>query len=110
MSTTFFETKVEKKPRINPLGLKGIDLIEFIVDNADQWADFFVTKYGMSRRVFADGKFRRAGPPGPFVGPGRIHFFLAGPPGRRPRAGLLPLPPCPPRSGVGDRASPGEGA
>ena len=54
MSTTFFEKPADKKAAFNPLGVKGIDHVEFIVDNADQWRDFFVQKYGMAGRFYAD--------------------------------------------------------
>lgn len=81
MSTTFFEPALEKKPRLNPLGLKGIDHIEFIVDDADQWANFFVTKYGMSRRFYADAKSGVIGRRAHVVGQGRINFIVAEPQG-----------------------------
>ena len=89
MSTTFFESTVEKKPRLNPLGLKGIDHIEFIVDNADQWADFFVTKYGMARRFYADEKSGVIGRRAHVVGQGRINFLLAEPQGRGDAADFM---------------------
>ncbi len=89
MSTTFFESSVEKKPRVNPLGLKGIDHIEFIVDDADQWADFFVTKYGMSRRFYADANSGVVGRRAHVVGQGRINFIVAEPQGRGDAADFM---------------------
>ena len=89
MTTTFFEPSAEKKVRLNPLGLKGIDHIEFIVDNADQWADFFVTKYGMSRRFYADEKSGVIGRRAHVVGQGRINFLLAEPQGNSAPADFM---------------------
>jgi 4-hydroxyphenylpyruvate dioxygenase len=89
MSTTFFESTVEKKPRLNPLGLKGIDHIEFIVDNADQWADFFVTKYGMTLRYYADADSGVIGRRAHVVGQGRINFTVAEPQGKGDAADFL---------------------
>src|ERR1035437_10512287 len=55
MSTTYFEKSAGQKAAFNPLGVKGIDHIEFIVDSADQWRDFFVEKNGMGGRFFWGG-------------------------------------------------------
>src|SRR5882757_1962374 len=79
MSTTYFDTPADKKTISNPLGLKGVDHIEFIVDNADQWRDFFVTKYGMSRRFYADANSGVIGRRAHVVGQGRINFLVAEP-------------------------------
>jgi 4-hydroxyphenylpyruvate dioxygenase len=88
MSTTFFEPVVEKKG-LNPLGLKGIDHIEFIVDDADQWRDFFVNKYGMASRFYADEKSGVRGRRAHVVGQGRINFLLAEPQGRGAEADFM---------------------
>ncbi len=88
MSTTFFEPVAEKKG-VNPLGLKGIDHIEFIVDSADQWRDFFVDKYGMACRFYADANSGVRGRRAHVVGQGRINFLLAEPQGRGPEADFL---------------------
>ncbi len=89
MSTTFFEPATEKKAAPNPLGLKGIDHIEFIVDDADQWRDFFVDKYGMACRFYAGEKSGVRGRRAHVVGQGRINFLLAEPQGRGPEADFL---------------------
>jgi 4-hydroxyphenylpyruvate dioxygenase len=89
MSTTFFEPATEKKAAPNPLGLKGIDHIEFIVDDADQWRDFFVNKYGMACRFYADETSGVKGRRAHVVGQGRINFLLAEPLGRGEAADFL---------------------
>jgi 4-hydroxyphenylpyruvate dioxygenase len=89
MSTTFFEPTVENKPRLNPLGLKGIDHIEFIVDHADRWADFFVTHYGMTLRYYADAGTGVIGRRAHVVGQGRINFTIAEPQGAGEAADFL---------------------
>jgi 4-hydroxyphenylpyruvate dioxygenase len=81
MATTFFEAPVERKTQANPLGVKGIDHIEFIVDNADQWRDFFVDKYGMTTRAYGDAKTGLPGRRAHVVGQGRVNFLVAEPQG-----------------------------
>jgi 4-hydroxyphenylpyruvate dioxygenase len=81
MATTFFEPSVEHKTSANPLGLKGVDHIEFIVDDADQWRDFFVGKYGMTSRFYADNASGVRGRRAHVVGQGRINFVVAEPQG-----------------------------
>jgi 4-hydroxyphenylpyruvate dioxygenase len=89
MATTFFETTADRKTHGNPLGLKGIDHIEFIVDDADQWRDFFVNKYGMASRFYADEKSGVPGRRAHVVGQGRINFLVAEPQGNCPEADFL---------------------
>src|SRR6478736_4093439 len=89
MSTTFFASAEDRKHGVNPLGLKGIDHIEFIVDNADQWRDFFVGKYGMSCRYYADAHSGVPGRRAHVVGQGRINFLVAEPAGTGPEADFL---------------------
>ena len=89
MSTTFFDSAVGKKSGVNPLGLKGIDHIEFIVDNADQWRDFFIGKYGMTCRYYADEQSGVMGRRAHVVGQGRINFLIAEPAGQGPEADFL---------------------
>jgi 4-hydroxyphenylpyruvate dioxygenase len=88
MTTTFF-APAAKPATGNPLGLKGIDHIEFIVDDADQWRDFFVGKYGMTCRFYADEKTGVKGRRAHVVGQGRINFLLAEPAGTGPEADFL---------------------
>ncbi len=89
MATTFYEPSVEHKTAANPLGLKGVDHIEFIVDNADQWRDFFVGRYGMAARFYADNASGAKGRRAHVVGQGRINFVLAEPEGRGDEADFL---------------------
>lgn len=89
MTTTFFETPVEHKVAANPLGLKGIDHIEFIVDDADQWRDFFIKKYGMAARHYADENTGVKGRRAHVVGQGRINFIVAEPQGRGAEADFM---------------------
>jgi 4-hydroxyphenylpyruvate dioxygenase len=89
MSTTYFETPVDKKALSNPLGLKGIDHIEFIVDNADQWRDFFVDKYGMTVRAYGDVQSGLKGRRAFVVGQGRVNFLVAEPQGTGAEADFM---------------------
>jgi 4-hydroxyphenylpyruvate dioxygenase len=89
MATTFFEAPSHPKAGTNPLGIKGIDHIEFIVDRADQWRDFFVDKYGMATRFYGDEHTGVKGRRAHVVGQGRINFLLAEPQGRGPEADFL---------------------
>jgi len=89
MSTTFFEKSAGAKTAFNPLGVKGIDHIEFIVDNADQWRDFFLEKYGMAARFYADEKTGVRGRRAHVVGQGRINFIVAEPAGTGPEADFM---------------------
>ena len=89
MSTTFFEKPAVRNPAANPLGVKGVDHIEFIVDSADQWRDFFVNKYGMATRFYADEATGVKGRRAHVVGQGRINFIVAEPAGRGPEADFM---------------------
>ena len=89
MSTTYFEKPTERTTAANPLGVKGIDHIEFIVDNADQWRDFFVQKYGMVSRFYADEASGVPGRRAHVVGQGRINFIVAEPQGKGPEADFM---------------------
>jgi len=81
MSRTFFEKPVERKTGTNPLGLRGFDHIEFYVDNADQWRDFFVRKYGMMPRAYGDDSTGLVGRRAHVVGQGRVNFVVSEPQG-----------------------------
>ncbi len=89
MRTTFFAKEAAPKAAANPLGLKGIDHIEFIVDDADQWRDFFVNQYGMAGRFYADENSGVRGRRAHVVGQGRINFLVAEPQGRGPEADFM---------------------
>src|SRR3954464_13710563 len=86
MSRTFFEKPVERKTGVNPLGLRGFDHIEFYVDSADQWRDFFVKKYGMTARAYGDNATGLKGRRAHVVGQGRVNFVVAEPQGSGPEA------------------------
>jgi 4-hydroxyphenylpyruvate dioxygenase len=81
MSTTVFEKKRTPAEVHNPLGVKGIDHIEFIVDEADKWRDYFMKDFGMAPRAYADEK-SRPGRRAHVVGQGRINFLIAEPAGK----------------------------
>lgn len=89
MATTYFETPAHAKSGTNPLGIKGIDHIEFIVDDADQWRDFFVDKYGLTPRFYADAMSGVKGRRAHVVGQGRINFILAEPQGHGDEADFM---------------------
>ncbi len=81
MSTTVFEKKKTPAEVSNPLGIKGIDHIEFIVDDANNWRDYFMNNFGMAPRAYADEK-SRPGRRAHVVGQGRINFLIAEPAGK----------------------------
>jgi 4-hydroxyphenylpyruvate dioxygenase len=89
MSRTFFEKPVERKTGVNPLGLKGFDHVEFWVDNADQWRDFFVQKYGMVARAYGDAGTGLKGRRAHVVGQGRVNFVVGEPQGSGPEADAI---------------------
>jgi len=89
MSRTFFEKPVERKTGVNPLGLRGFDHIEFYVDRADQWRDFFVEKYGMFPRAYGDTTTGLAGRRAHVVGQGRVNFVVSEPQGGGPEADFV---------------------
>jgi 4-hydroxyphenylpyruvate dioxygenase len=89
MSRTFFEKPLERKTGVNPLGLRGFDHIEFYVDRADQWRDFFVGKYGMFPRAYGDATTGLTGRRAHVVGQGRVNFVISEPQGAGPEADFL---------------------
>ena len=89
MNTTHFEPAVAGGSTVNPLKIKGIDHIEFFVDDADKWCDFFVNRYGMARRFYADAKSGVKGQHAHVVGQSRINFLLAEPHGYGPESDLI---------------------
>lgn len=89
MSRTFFDKPVERKTAANPLGLKQFDHVEFWVDNADQWRDFFVTKYGMVPRAYGDNATGLTGRRAHLVGQGRVNFMVTEPQGTGPEADVV---------------------
>jgi 4-hydroxyphenylpyruvate dioxygenase len=89
MSRTFFEKPVERKTGVNPLGLRGFDHIEFYVDHADRWRDFFVNKYGMTPRAYGDNATGLPGRRAHVVGQGRVNFVVSEPQGAGPAAAFV---------------------
>jgi 4-hydroxyphenylpyruvate dioxygenase len=73
----------------NPLGVKGIDHLEFIVNDADQWCEYFSEKFGMTRRAYADPTTGVKGRRAHVVGQGRINFLIAEPAGSGEEADQL---------------------
>jgi 4-hydroxyphenylpyruvate dioxygenase len=88
MTTTFFEPSA-KPTRLNPLGIQGIDHVEFIVDDADRWRGFFVERYGMTGRYYADASTGVKGRRAHVVGQGSVNFILAEPQGESEEADCL---------------------
>jgi 4-hydroxyphenylpyruvate dioxygenase len=66
----------------NPLGVKGIDHVEFIVEDAEAWRDYYVDRFGMYLRAYGDESTGLAGRKAYLVGQGRVNFLLAQPHGR----------------------------
>ena len=89
MATTYFETPTERKTFTNPLGIKRVDHIEFIVDRADAWRDFFVDKYGMTVRAYGDAGTGLRGRRAHVVGQGRVNFVVAEPQGTGAEADFM---------------------
>ncbi|MDA7950909.1 MAG: 4-hydroxyphenylpyruvate dioxygenase [Pirellulaceae bacterium] len=77
------------RAHINPLGLRSIDHIEFIVDNADEWADYHVQCMGMQKRAYGDESTGLKGRRAFVVGQGRVNFIFAEPQGDSPEANQL---------------------
>ncbi|HUG12387.1 MAG TPA: 4-hydroxyphenylpyruvate dioxygenase [Opitutaceae bacterium] len=88
MSTTVFKSE-KGRASTNPLGIKWIDHIEFLVDDADQWRDHFEGKFGMYRRAYADEASGVKGRRAHIVGQGRINFLIAEPSGGSAEAGVI---------------------
>ncbi len=77
------------KSSSNPLGIKGIDHIEFIVDDRDAWRDFYVNRFGMYCRAYGDESTGLVGRRAYLIGQGRINFIIAEPFGDGPEAQAL---------------------
>ena len=65
----------------NPLGIRSIDHVEFIVDDADKWTGYYERCFGMNRRAYGDTSTGVAGRKAYLVGEGRINFLFAEPEG-----------------------------
>jgi 4-hydroxyphenylpyruvate dioxygenase len=73
----------------NPLGIRGLDHIEFFVNNAEQWASYHETMLGMRRRCQGDAGTGLRGRSAIVVGQGRINFLFAEPQGDSQEAGAI---------------------
>lgn len=80
------EAKAAPTKDYNPLGIRGIDHIEFYVDDAEKWAEFHERCLGMCRRSRADGSTGVVGRKAIIVGQGRINFLFAEPEGNSAHA------------------------
>src|SRR4051794_41713752 len=70
----------------NPLGIKGVDHIEFFVDDAAAWADWHENRLGMYRRAAGDPSTGLKGRKAIICGQGRVNFLFAEPAGDSPEA------------------------
>ncbi len=70
----------------NPLGVRGIDHIEFIVNDAEEWANYHERFLGMCRRSHGNSLTGLKGRKAVVVGQGRINFLFAQPEGDGPEA------------------------
>jgi len=61
----------------NPLGITGVDHVEFLVDDAEAWANYHEDKLGMVRRAYGDASTGLTGRKGIVVGQGRVNFLFA---------------------------------
>jgi 4-hydroxyphenylpyruvate dioxygenase len=78
MSVTAVSLEAKKSTRgDNPLGVTGIDHVEFYVDDARSWANSHEHRLGMRKRAKADPSTGRAGRRAFVVGQGRINFLFA---------------------------------
>src|SRR5881394_3563415 len=82
-------TSQPKRTDYNPLGIKGVDHIEFIVDDAEQWARFHQHKLGMYRRAQGDPSTGLKGRKAVICGQGRVNFLFAEPAGDGPEATII---------------------
>lgn len=65
----------------NPLGIRAIDHLEFIVDDVEKWADYHVKNLGLVRRAEGDTATGLNGRKAIVVGQGRVNFLFAEPQG-----------------------------
>ena len=73
----------------NPLGIRGIDHIEFYADDAHGWAEFHEQRLGMTRRAYGDPSTGLVGRKAVLVGQGRINFLFAEPQGSGAEAQVI---------------------
>jgi len=75
----------ERAPRreadFNPLGIRGVDHIEFLVNDANAWAKYHEQRLGMYRRAYGDVSTGLKGRRAYVIGQGRVNFVFAEPDG-----------------------------
>src|SRR3954451_8845884 len=71
--------KDTKRTDYNPLGIKGVDHLEFLVNDANAWADYHIDKLGMYKRATGDPSTGLRGRKAIVVGQGRVNFLFAEP-------------------------------
>ncbi len=78
----------EHKKR-NPLGVRGIDHIEFFVDDVDKWAHYHSETLGLCQRARGDVSTGLKGRRAVVVGQGRVNFLFAEPQGESAEANAI---------------------
>jgi 4-hydroxyphenylpyruvate dioxygenase len=73
----------------NPLGVMGIDHLEFFVDDVEKWANYYLNGFGMYRRGYGDTKTGLKGRKAIIVGQGRVNFLFAQPEGNSSEADVI---------------------
>jgi 4-hydroxyphenylpyruvate dioxygenase len=71
--------KESRKADYNPLGIKGVDHLEFFVNDANAWAEYHIDKLGMYKRATGDPSTGLRGRKAIVVGQGRVNFLFAEP-------------------------------
>src|SRR5689334_6844261 len=87
--TTTMPRPTEVRKDYNPLGVRGVDHIEFLVNDAEEWARYHESKLGMCRRARGDESTGLKGRKAIVVGQGRINFLFAEPQGNSPQANAI---------------------
>lgn len=82
-------TVSQEKQASNPLGVRAIDHLEFVVDDVDKWAEFHCQNLGLCRRAEGDTATGLKGRRAVVVGQGRVNFLFAEPQGESEHANQL---------------------
>ncbi len=77
---------VVDQKKSNPLGIRGIDHIEFFVDDVDRWVEYHSENLGLCRRAAGDTSTGLKGRRAVVVGQGRVNFLFAEPQGNSDEA------------------------
>ena len=70
-------TSEKEKQQTNPLGIRTIDHIEFLVDDVDKWVEYHQQKLGLYTRAKGDESTGLIGRRAVVVGQGRVNFIFA---------------------------------